>query len=39
MKFVADRANIEQDIAIYKLESLSGMYVLPDTSSGRLFIS
>ena len=39
MKFVVDRVNIKQDIAIYKLENLSEMYGLPDTSSGLLCIS
>ena len=39
MKFVVNRANIKQDIAIYKLENLSEMYGLPDTSSGLLCIS
>ena len=36
LKFGVDRANIEQDTTIYKLENLLEMNGLRDTSSGRL---
>ena len=39
LKFGVDLANNEQDTAIYILENFEETYGLPDTSSGRPYIS